>query len=48
MKYLYLLFSEDDVLPLMGIDDKKPGADPNKKKYWVLNTEAHPLTAWAE
>lgn len=44
MKYLYLLFSDDSVLPLMGLDDGKPGFE--NSKFWVLNTEAHPILAW--
>lgn len=45
LKYLYLLFSDDEDLPLMGIDDLKPNAS-RAGPYWIFNTEAHPLRAW--
>ena len=40
LKYLYLIFCDDDVLPLKGIDKDVGG------KMFVLNTEAQPILAW--
>jgi hypothetical protein len=42
LKYLFLLFSNDSVLPLAGIDDK------DGTPAFVFNTEAHPLKAWID
>ena len=38
LKYLYLLFSDEEALALTG--NKKPG------EYFVLNTECHPIRSW--
>jgi mannosyl-oligosaccharide alpha-1,2-mannosidase len=46
LKYLFLLFSDDEALLLMGVDDLKP--EHTGKTFWVFNTEAHPFKAYKE
>lgn len=43
LKYLYLIQSDDDVLPMSGIDDAQGKTEGN---FFVFNTEAHPLKSW--
>jgi len=49
LKYLYLLFAEDDAqIPIMGLDDEGGQMLKEGGKFFVFNTEAHPIRAWIE
>jgi len=45
LKYMLLLFEEEDILPLAGIDDNRGLISGD---FYVFNTEAHPIKAWKE